>query len=78
MDRRSELSSAPFRIPNPLRGCNADLAQVLHHSITPSLHHSITPSLRAAGFEDEDDDEDEAPCDGGTLCGNVPGVETPG
>jgi hypothetical protein len=26
---------------------------------TPSLHHSITPSLRAAGFEDED--ENEAP-----------------
>jgi hypothetical protein len=23
------------------------------------LHHSITPSLRVAGFEDEDDDEDE-------------------
>jgi hypothetical protein len=36
--------------------------------------------LRAAGFEDEDDDEDEneAPCEGGTLCGHVPGVETPG
>ncbi len=33
----------------------------LHHSITPSLHHSITPSLRAAGFEDEDDDEDSLP-----------------
>jgi hypothetical protein len=30
----------------------------LHHSITPSLHHSITPR---AGFEDEDDDENEAP-----------------
>ncbi len=25
------------------------------------LHHSITPSLRAAGFEDED--ENEAPCE---------------
>jgi len=24
-----------------------------------------TPSLRASGFEDEDDDEDEAPCEGG-------------
>jgi hypothetical protein len=43
-------------LPNPLRGCNSDLAQ-----------YSITPSLRAAGFEDEDDDEDEdedeAPCE---------------
>jgi hypothetical protein len=28
--------------------------------------YSITPSLRVAGFEDEDDDEDEyeAPCEG--------------
>ena len=25
------------------------------------LQHSNTPSLRVAGFEDEDDDEDEAP-----------------
>jgi hypothetical protein len=24
-----------------------------------SLHHSITPSLRAAGFEDDDEDEDD-------------------
>jgi len=32
----------------PLRGCNSDLAQ-----------YSITQSLRAAGFEDEDEDENE-------------------
>jgi hypothetical protein len=25
---------------------------------------SITPSLRAAGFEDDDEDENEAPCEG--------------
>jgi hypothetical protein len=35
---------------NPLRGSNSDLAQ-----------YSNTPSLRVAGFEDEDDDEDEIP-----------------
>jgi hypothetical protein len=31
--------------------------------------YSITPSLRAAEFEDEDDDEaeNEAPCEGGSL-----------
>ncbi len=34
--------------PQPLRGCNSDLAQ-----------YSNTPSLRAAGFEDDDEDEDE-------------------
>ena len=34
---------------------------ILQHSNTPSLHHSITPSLRAAGFEDEDDEEDSLP-----------------
>ena len=44
--------------PNPPGGCNSDLAQ---YSNTPSRHHSITPSLRAAGFEDEDDDEDSLP-----------------
>jgi hypothetical protein len=38
----------PFGIPNPLGGCNSDLAQ-----------YSNTPTLRAAGFEDEDDDENE-------------------
>jgi hypothetical protein len=38
----------PFSISNPLRGWNSDLAQ-----------YSKTPSLRAAGFEDED--ENEAP-----------------
>ena len=32
-----------FSTPNPLRGCNSDLAR-----------YSTTPSLRAAGFEDED------------------------
>ena len=36
--------------PYPLRGFNSDLAQ-----------YSNTPSLRAAGFEDEDDDEDSLP-----------------
>jgi len=41
-------SYCPFGIPDPLRGCNSDLAQ-----------YSNTPSLRAAGFDDEDDDEDE-------------------
>jgi hypothetical protein len=25
---------------------------------------AITPSLRATGFEDEDDDENEEPCEG--------------
>jgi len=48
----------PSGIPARYAGCNSDFA---HHSITPSLHHSITPSLRAAGFEDEDDDEDSLP-----------------
>jgi hypothetical protein len=42
----------PFSNPNPLRGCNSDLAQ-----------HSNTPTLRAAGFEDEDENENEAPCE---------------
>ena len=34
-----------------------------------TLPHSNTPSLRVAGFEDEDDDEDEyeAPCEGGVV-----------
>jgi hypothetical protein len=29
------------------------------HSNTPTLDHSITPSLRAAGFEDDDEDEND-------------------
>jgi hypothetical protein len=33
----------------------------LQFGLGASLHHSVTPSLRAAGFEDEDDDENEAP-----------------
>ena len=28
---------------------------------TPILHHSSTPSLRVPGFEDDDEDENEAP-----------------
>jgi hypothetical protein len=40
----------PLQHPDPLRGCNSDLAQysntpTLHHSNTPSLRHSNTPSL---------------------------------
>jgi hypothetical protein len=38
----------PYSLPNPLRGCNSDLAQ-----------YSDTPSLRVTGFEDEDEDEDD-------------------
>jgi hypothetical protein len=37
------------------------------YSNTPARNASPSdaggPSLRAAGFEDEDDDEDEAPCE---------------
>ena len=52
------ISCRPFSIPNPLGGCNSDLAQ-----------YSITPSLRAAGFEDgdEEEDENEAPGEGGSM-----------
>jgi hypothetical protein len=44
------------------------------------LPHSNTPSLRVAGFEDQDDDEDEyeAPCEGGLTLLIYPGVKTPG
>jgi hypothetical protein len=42
--------------PNPLCGCNSDLAQ-----------YSNTPSLRVAGFEDEDDDEGENEAPGEAL-----------
>src|SRR5258707_6524581 len=50
-------------IPTPAgAGCNSDLAQ---YSNTPARNASRSdaggPSLRAAGFEDEDDDE--APCE---------------
>jgi hypothetical protein len=31
------------------------------------LQHSHTPSLRVTGFEDDDEDENEAPCEGGSL-----------
>jgi hypothetical protein len=44
----TEQISAPFSIPNRLRGCNSDLTQ-----------YSIAPSLRGAGLEDEDEDDDE-------------------
>jgi hypothetical protein len=27
------------------------------------LQHSYTPSLRVTGFEDDDEDENEAPCE---------------
>jgi hypothetical protein len=37
----------PFSTSNPLRGCNSDLAQ-----------YANIPSLRAAGFEDDDDEND--------------------
>jgi len=43
-------SNRAISTSNPLRGCNSDFAQ-----------YSNTPSLRAAGFEDEDDDEDSLP-----------------
>src|SRR5258708_34963473 len=33
----------PSSIPNPLRGCNSDLAQ---YSNTPILHHSARPTIR--------------------------------
>jgi len=33
----------PFSTPNPLRGCNSDLAQ---YSNTPALHHSARPDSR--------------------------------
>src|SRR5258707_9367818 len=42
-------SNRAISTSNPLHGCNSDLAQ-----------YSNTPSLRAAGFEDEDEDENEA------------------
>ena len=42
--RKIELLS----IPDPLRGCNSDLAQ-----------YSTPPSLRVARSEDEDEDDDE-------------------
>ena len=53
------------RHPNPAdAGCNSDLAQ---YSNTPARNASRSdaggPTLRAAGFEDEDDDENEAPCE---------------
>jgi len=72
----------PFSISAPLRGCSSDLAQVHLHSNTPARNASRSdaggPSLRVAGFEDEEDDEDEyeAPCEGGFK--QVPGVKTPG
>jgi hypothetical protein len=40
-------------LPTPRGGCNSQLAQ---YSNAPILHHSDV-----AGFEDEDDDENEAP-----------------
>src|SRR5258708_17618443 len=55
----------PLQHPYPLRGCNSDLAQ---YSNTPARNASRSdaggPSLRAARFEDEDDDENEAPGEG--------------
>jgi hypothetical protein len=45
--------------PNPAdAGCNSQLPQ---YSNTPILQYSNTRSLRVAGFEDDDDDEDEGP-----------------
>jgi hypothetical protein len=46
--------AAPLQHPYRLRGCNSDLAQ---YSNTPKFQYSNTPSLRAAGFEDEDENE---------------------
>ena len=49
-------SNRPIGHPQPHgRGVQFGLGAV--------LQYSNTPSLRAAGFEDEDDDEDEAPCE---------------
>ena len=40
------------------------------------LQHSRTPSLRVAGFEDDDDeDENEAPCEGGSVPDAFPGLK---
>jgi len=42
----------PFSIPSPLPGCNSDSAQ-----------YSNTPLPRVTGSEDDDEDENEAPCE---------------
>jgi hypothetical protein len=49
----------PFSTSNPIRGCNFGLGA--------ALPHSNTPSLRVAGFENEDDDEDEYEAPTGPL-----------
>jgi len=57
------------------------LGAVLLHSNTPARNASRSdaggPSLRMAGFEDEEDDEDEyeAPCEGGPCIYRYPGLK---
>jgi hypothetical protein len=41
--RRRQSKDCLTSIPNPLRGCNSDLAQ---YSNTPTLHHSAWPDSR--------------------------------
>jgi hypothetical protein len=53
----------PFSIPNPHPRVQFGLGAGLEHAGQPK-------------FEDEDDDE--APCEGGSSCGCVPAVKTPG
>jgi len=38
------------------------------------LQHSRTPSLRVAGFEDDDEDENDAPGEGVFRGGRFPGL----
>jgi hypothetical protein len=45
----------PFSTSNPLRRVQFGLGA--------ARPHSSTPSLRVAGFEDDDEDEYEAPCE---------------
>ena len=54
----------PLQHPQPRgRGVQFGLGAV--------LHYSNTPSLRAAGFEDDDEDENEAPCEGRSLFASI-------
>ena len=49
----------PIQHPQPARGVQFQLGAL--------LQHSNTPSPRWPGFEDDDENENEAPCEGRSL-----------
>ena len=67
---KGHQTGSPSRSPQHLQP-----ATRVQFGLGAILPHSNTPSLRVAGFEDDDEDEYEAPCEGEVWEGTYPGLK---